>query len=160
MPDRYVQLPNGSYLQWPEGVSAATFKAKTTSLMGQQTPTEQPNRVNDTMGKITGISAYHPKTGLAGIEEKLSNWQQQLSEFAGRGTSKDMGDLMTSPALGAMKVGQGLSEVPQGKVWKGVKDVAGGGIQAAELPSLFFAPEEAGAAKGLLPSTEKAGKLL
>lgn len=35
MPDRYVQLPNGSYLQWPEGVSAATFKAKATKLMGQ-----------------------------------------------------------------------------------------------------------------------------
>lgn len=34
MADRYVQLPNGSYLQWPEGVSAATFKAKATKLMG------------------------------------------------------------------------------------------------------------------------------
>ena len=34
MSSRYVQLPNGSYLEWPEGVSAATFKAKATKIMG------------------------------------------------------------------------------------------------------------------------------
>ena len=25
---RYVEMPNGSYLEWPEGVSAEDFKAK------------------------------------------------------------------------------------------------------------------------------------
>ena len=159
MPDRYVQLPNGSYLHWPEGVSAATFKAKATKLMGPQVPTEQPNRVNESMGKITGISAYHPKTGLAGIEEKMANWQQQLSEFAGRGTSKAMGDLVASPGLGTMRVGQGLSEIPQGKVWKGTKDIVGGGLEASKLPGLFLMPEGMGVAKGLLPSTEKGAEL-
>jgi hypothetical protein len=31
---RYVQLPNGSYLEWPEGISAEEFKTKAAKLMG------------------------------------------------------------------------------------------------------------------------------
>ena len=42
MADRYVQLPNGSYLQWPEGVSAAEFKAKAQKVMGSQKASETP----------------------------------------------------------------------------------------------------------------------
>ena len=36
MPSRYVQLPNGSYLEWPDGVSAADFKTKAQKLMAGQ----------------------------------------------------------------------------------------------------------------------------
>lgn len=167
MADRYVQLPNGSYLQWPEGVSAETFKAKATKLMGTQAPEAPTNKVNDSMGKITGISAYHPKTGLAGIEEKLGDWRQRLSEFANKGAgsfkvgnTSDIGDLMASGPMGALRVGKGASEVPQGKVWKGTKDIVGGAAEAGTIPGMLFTPEGVGAAKGLLPSTEKAGQLL
>jgi hypothetical protein len=38
MAERYVQLPNGSYLEWPEGVSAADFKAKAQKLIGGPSP--------------------------------------------------------------------------------------------------------------------------
>lgn len=167
MADRYVQLPNGSYLQWPEGVSAETFKAKATKLMGTQAPEVPTNKVNDSMGKITGISAYHPKTGLAGIEEKLGDWRQRLSEFANKGAgsykvgnTSDIGDLMASGPMGALRVGKGASEVPQGKIWKGTKDIVGGAAEAGTIPGMLFTPEGVGAAKGLLPSTEKAGQLL
>jgi hypothetical protein len=166
VPDRYVQLPNGSYLQWPEGVSAATFKAKATKLMGEK-PSTPPDRVSDSVGKITGISAYHPKTGLAGIEEKMGDWRQQLSEFANKGAgsykvgnTSDIGDFMASGPMGLLRAGKGVSEIPQGKIWQGVKDVAGGGMEAATIPSMMFAPEGAGFAKNLLPSTEKAGKMI
>src|ERR1035441_9850540 len=118
MSSRYVELPNGSYLEWPEGVSANTFKAKATKLMGSK-PTETPNRVNDSMGKIEGISAYHPQTGLAGIEGKLSDWRQQLSEFANKGAgsfkvgnTSEIGDFMASGPMGVLKAAKGASEVP------------------------------------------------
>src|ERR1019366_3548959 len=31
---RYVQLPNGSYMEWPQGVSAEDFKAKAATVGG------------------------------------------------------------------------------------------------------------------------------
>lgn len=167
MSSRYVELPNGSYLEWPEGVSAATFKAKATKLGLAPKESESPNRVNESMGKITGISAYHPKTGLAGIEEKMGDWRQQLSEFANRGSgsfkvgnTSEIGDFMASGPLGVMRTAKGVSEVPQGKLWKGTKDIVGGGMEAMTIPGLMVAPEAAGAAGNMLPSTEKAGSLL
>ena len=42
MPTRYVQLPNGKYLEWPEGVSAADFKAKAQKLAVPETPGLEP----------------------------------------------------------------------------------------------------------------------
>jgi hypothetical protein len=44
---RYVQLPNGTYLEWPENVTADQFKAKALKVMGQsynsvQRPTIEP----------------------------------------------------------------------------------------------------------------------
>ena len=39
---RYVELPNGSYLEWPEGVSAADFKAKAQRLLGPRPGTAHP----------------------------------------------------------------------------------------------------------------------
>ena len=165
MSSRYVELPNGSYLEWPEGVSAATFKAKATKLMGGQS--SAPNRVNESMGKVTGISAYHPKTGLAGIEEKLGDWRQQLSEFANKGAgsykvgnTSEIGDFMASAPLGVMRAAKGASEVPQGKVWEGVKDVVGGGMEAMTMPSMFIAPERSAASKVAPVEVKAAAKIL
>jgi hypothetical protein len=168
MSSRYVALPNGSYMEWPEGVSAATFKAKATKAMGT-TPT--PNKVNESMGNITGISAYHPKTGLAGIEEKLGDWRQQLSEFANRGSgsykvgnTSEIGDLMASVPLGAIRAAKGVQEAEQGEKWKGAKNTVGGVQEALTIPALAMlmanplgGPMMAGK---MLPSTEKAGKLI
>jgi hypothetical protein len=155
MTDRYVQLPNGSYLQWPEGVPAATFKAKATKLMGESAK-PQPSVPNGT------ISAYKPD-----IPQRLEDLRQRLSEFANRGSgsykvgqTSEIGDLMASGPLGLLRMGKGAAEVPQGKEWQATKDIVGGGIEAAKIPSMMFAPEGAGFTKGLLPSTEKAGKLL
>ena len=97
----------------------------------------------------------------------LPIWRQQLSELANRGAgsykvgnTSEIGDFMASAPLGVMRAAKGVSEVPQGKVWKGTKDVVGGGMEAMTMPSMMFAPEGAGAAGKMLPSTEKAGKLL
>jgi hypothetical protein len=154
MSDRYVQLPNGSYLQWPEGVPAATFKAKATKLMGESAK-PQPSVTNGT------ISAYKPT-----MEQKFDDLRQKLSEFANRGSGSfkagdtGIGDFMASPLLGLLRATKGSAEIQGGKPWQGAKDIAGGGMEAGTIPSLMFAPEGAGFAKGLLPSTEKAGKLL
>src|SRR5580693_9297637 len=75
VPDRYVQLPNGSYLQWPEGVSAATFKAKATKLMGE-------NRTSSPNVATGSISAEKPATGFA----KTEQWSQQLINDLQHGT--------------------------------------------------------------------------
>jgi hypothetical protein len=156
---RYVQMPNGSYLEWPEGVSAAEFKAKAAKIGTAPKQTEM--NPNDRLWSGTqSFSAYHPKTGLAGIEEKLGDWRQRLSEFAARGQGKGVGDFMASAPLGALRVAKGTSEIPQGKIWEGTKNVLGGAAEAATMPSMFFAPEATSAASKLLPSTEKAGKLL
>jgi hypothetical protein len=158
---RYVQLPNGSYLEWPEGVSAATFKAKATKLGLAPKAEETPNRVNESMGKIEGISAYHPKTGLVGVEEQMEDARQRLRRFAGTGVMPTaIGDLMASVPLGGMKVNESLVRLLEGKPWKATKDAVGGTLEALQLPSMFIAPEVSGAVKGLLPSTAKAGKLL
>ena len=68
--------------------------------------------------------------------------------------------LFNSPITGPTRMVKGGAEGAQGKVWKGTKDVVGGALETGELPGMFFAPEGAGAARGLLPSTEKAGKML
>jgi hypothetical protein len=42
MPTRYVQLPNGKYLEWPEGVSASDFKAKASRIIQTERPAGLP----------------------------------------------------------------------------------------------------------------------
>ena len=112
MPDRYVQLPNGAYLQWPEGVSADTFKAKATKLMGTQ-PQAEHNPNERTWSGVESIGAAHPKTGLAGIEEKLGGMRERLSQFASRGSGtykvgdRGVGDFMASAPLGGLRAAKG-----------------------------------------------------
>ena len=44
MPTRYVKLPNGSYMEWPDGVSAEEFKAKASRAMGTASTTRADAR--------------------------------------------------------------------------------------------------------------------
>jgi hypothetical protein len=64
------------------------------------------------------------------------------------GNSEALGDFMASLPLGLLKVGKGTTELapqviggPKGRTVQGLKDVIGGGIQAAQIPSAFVAPE-------------------
>src|ERR1700678_1713162 len=94
MPDRYVQLPNGSYLQWPEGVSAATFKAKATKLMGPSLPvstrkaadlplpTAQPpkpfmSRLSDYVSQIAQSTAKTPGSVIDSARNYYKEGEQQ-----------------------------------------------------------------------------------
>jgi hypothetical protein len=166
MPDRYVQLPNGSYLQWPDGVSAATFKAKATKLMGSSPKSSEPNPNDRIWSGVEGVSAYHPKTGLAGIEETLGNARERLRQFANRGSgsykvgeTSDVADLMASAPSGVMRALKGTSEVPQGKVWQGTKDIVGGAMEAGTIPSMVLAPES-GVSKAAPVEVRAAAKML
>ena len=111
---------------------------------------------------VGSISAYKPD-----LAQKLADWRQQLSEFANRGAgsykvgnTSAIADFMASAPMGALRMAKGGVEAGKGKVWQGTKDLAGGALEAGTIPSLLFAPEGTAAAKRLLPSTEKAGKLL
>jgi hypothetical protein len=158
MPQRYVQLPNGSYLEWPENVSADEFKAKALKVMGQ-TPAAPETAVDKMFPEGGTVSAPHPRTGLAGMEDSLSSLRTRLSAFAQKGVGPGVGDFMESLPLGLLKMAKGGTEVPQGKVWKGTKDMVGGGLEASTIPASFVAPEASEAAGKLLPSTERAGQL-
>lgn len=75
---------------------------------------------------ITGIGTVLKKLGAHGVYS---------------GNSQAVGDFMASMPLGLARVGQGAAEVPQGQLWQGTKDIVGGGLQAATMPSAFAAPE-------------------
>jgi hypothetical protein len=98
------------------------------------------------------------------------------------GAPERVGEYMASLPLGLLKTVKGGGELAQGKVLPGVKDVAGGALQAATMPSAFVGGPEAGlvgqgglatravstAAKGaraasdtvgeFIPSAERAGE--
>ena len=55
------------------------------------------------------------------------------------GNSQEVGDFMGSLPLGLAKMTKGGAEVTQqGKTWQGTKDVVGGTLQAATIPSAFM----------------------
>jgi hypothetical protein len=65
------------------------------------------------------------------------------------GNSKAVGDFMASLPLGLARVAQGTGEVApgsQGSTWQGMKDIAGGAIQASTMPAAIGSPVEAEAA--------------
>jgi hypothetical protein len=131
---------------------------------------------------VGSISAVKPPSGTGG---KVEQWAQQLINDLKHGTDitgagsflkkmgaqplhagqpAGVGDLLSSPYLGPMRMVKGGAEGAQGKLWKGTKDVVGGGMEAATIPAMMMmmanpmgGPIMAGK---ILPSTEKAGKLL
>lgn len=157
MPPRYVQLPNGSYLEWPEGVSAAEFKAKAGRYTGAKTSNVRPDTAVDKMfPQGATVSAPHPRTGLAGIEDSLSDLRTRLSMSAQKGVGQGTGDAMASPALGLMKMMQAPLEAAQGHPLKALGKGVGGMGEASKLYGALLPEAPVGE---LLPSTEKAGQL-
>src|ERR1700723_359223 len=58
MPSRYVQMPNGSYLEWPENVSAAEFKAKASRFATPQLPVSTRGPSNMPLPVPSGPKPY------------------------------------------------------------------------------------------------------
>jgi len=157
---RYVQLPNGSYLEWPEGVSADEFKAKALKVMGQPASNVRPDTAVDKMFPAGAtVSAPHSRTGLAGIEDELSNLRTQLSMRAQKGVGQGAGDFMMSLPLGLLRAAKSAPDILQGKPWQATKDLVGGGLEAGTIPLSFIAPESAGKAKASV-ALEDAAKVI
>lgn len=104
------------------------------------------------------FSAYHPKEGLAGVEEKFNDIRQRLSEHAARGVGQGTGDFMASLPLGVLKAAKSLPQLGQGKFWEALKSSVGGLSEAATIPAAFVAPEAG--ELGPSASLRRAGALL
>ena len=106
---------------------------------------------------ITGVGTVLKKMGAHGVYS---------------GNPEAVGDFMASLPLGLLRATKGAGEVTQsGQTWQGTKDIVGGGLQAATIPSAFIAPQGAeaaaaapgkvaGAISKALPSFERAGEAL
>jgi hypothetical protein len=135
---------------WTE-VSAPTAPAKGLPPPPRATPGAE---------SITGLSATPKPTGVA---EKAERWLGDAANdvrygtgttVVGRGLKKmgaegtamgappEVGEFMASPELGTLRAAKGAMELPQeGKRWQGTKDVVGGAMQAAQIPSSVLVPE-------------------
>ena len=75
---------------------------------------------------------------------------------------------MGSPVLGTLRAAQGATQIPQGRVWEGTKNVVGGALEAGQIPAAFMGgpAAEAGAegastvAGKVFGDAEKAGSSL
>lgn len=61
---RYVQLPNGSYMEWPEGISAEEFKAKAAKVGSAP---DQPESDSGTFGGAVGNVLSRVGSNIAGM---------------------------------------------------------------------------------------------
>jgi len=136
--------------------------------------------------QITGISAEPAPSGwrdsVAKWADNVSNDIKYGTDVTGVGTvlkkmgahgvysgePQAVGDFMASLPLGLARMTKGGAEVTQpGQTWQGTKDIVGGGLQAATIPSAFMGgpaaetgAEVAGAATSkLFGNVERAGKL-
>jgi len=83
------------------------------------------------------------------------------------GEPEAVGNYMGSPVLGTLRAAQGATQIPQGKVWEGTKNVVGGALEAGQIPMAFMGgpATEAGAegastvAGKVFGDAEKAGQL-
>jgi len=153
---RYVQLPGGSYLEWPQGVSAEEFRAKAAKVVASPPPakTTAVDKMfpTPTADAPVTVSRPHPRTGLPGAEDTLGNLRTHLSQFAQKGVGQGAGDFMMSLPLGLLKMAKGGTEIPQGKFLRGGGDILGGAAEAATIPGGFMAPEASEAIGRVLPA--------
>ena len=54
------------------------------------------------------------------------------------GEPESVGNYMGSPVLGTLRAAEGATQIPQGKVWEGTKNVVGGALQAGQIPAAFM----------------------
>lgn len=85
MPDRYVQLPNGSYLEWPDGVSADDFKAKAQKAMGSSSTGNTPiaasggrTATGESAPNDTRNAAQRYLDNLITPDARREEWQSRL----------------------------------------------------------------------------------
>jgi len=164
VPSPMATSPTGA-IPPPPGYTAADI----VPTQAPQPQPHDPNaRFNSPVGTITGgtISATPQPTTYLG---RFGQWAENVSNDIKNGTdntgigtvlkkmgnhgvysgnSEALGDFMASLPLGLLKVGKGTTELapqviggPKGRTVQGLKDVIGGGLQAAQIPSAFVAPE-------------------
>jgi hypothetical protein len=157
----------------PQGATSGGTPIPQGAQVGGQAPTPQAT-----------ISAVKEPTTFIG---KFGRWAENVSNDLKYGTDETgigtvlkkmgahgvynghpeaVGDFMASLPLGLLKMAKGTSELtpevmggPQGKTMQGLKDVVGGGLQAATMPAAFVAPEAGEAGAELAgEATEAAGQ--
>ena len=141
-------------------------QAPTATISAMPQPQGVGASIANAMSDFAGDLRYGSNTTLAGRALHAVG-MQPLS--AGQG--EQVGDFMGSLPLGASRAVQGGGELATpGQRWQGTKDVVGGTLQAATIPSAFVAPEGADMAAngvgsavdrvaGMIPSTERAKQM-
>jgi hypothetical protein len=135
------------------GLDFSDLGAKSISSAPIEAQSAQPQQ------PIGSISAVHEPNSWAG---KAQRWADNVSNDIKYGTDltgigsvlkkmgahgvysgnpEAVGDFMASLPLGLLKAGKGSSEVAQGKMWQGTKDIVSGGLQASTMPASFVSPE-------------------
>lgn len=145
-----VQGPDGNLYQFPYGTTKeaaiAYFKKKGIGAPSFGTP-------------IRSEAKLSPRTGTGGFLENVeadirggtgATWLGRLLKKMGAkgteyGVSKEAGEFISSPALGAVHTAQGAAMLPQ-HPWEGLKKTVSGVAEAGTIPGLLAAaPEEGGA---------------
>jgi hypothetical protein len=135
-----ITVPSASAAPAPS--ASGTLKASPMATM--QAP-EQPKNAFDHIQQWANNVADDLRYGTdrTGIGSLLKHMGAPGLES---GTTPGVADFMGSIPLGTLKMIKGGAEflnpeATPGKLWQGTKDVAGGGLQAATIPSAFVAPE-------------------
>lgn len=145
---------------------------------GKLVGAEQPVRALSLSG--AKLSAPSQPTGIL---NKAENWLSDvgsdiregtlrtmpgrvLSALGAKGTSygnsPDVGDYMASPIQGPIRMAQGATQIPQGKIVEGAKNIGGGALDTMQIPGAFMGgPGVSKAATVIdeaIPSTARAGQ--
>jgi hypothetical protein len=177
-----------------DGSSAPAAPIDFSSIGGKQVSQgaaqEQAPPPGQTPGasNITGISAQPQDKSIG---DKLSTWASNVADDIKNGTDKTgvgtvlqklgahgvyngnsqaVGDFMASLPLGLARMAKGAGEVTPGSqasTWQGTKDVVGGAMDAATIPSAFLGGPAAegsaaaadAAASKVFGNAERAGQL-
>ncbi len=113
---RYVELPNGSYMEWPEGVSAAEFKAKAARVMGGPRPgTTHPELAESSPVDIGTADRAMRGLGNVGIGVakgvgSMLNEAGKLTPF-GSPLSSRREEKYLAPSTTGQKIGKGVADV-------------------------------------------------
>jgi len=143
---------------------------------------QQPQKysVVDAATREPDVMMAAPSRGVGGFLQDAEDDLRQggnrtivghlLGELQGRGNegytglragvSPGVAEFMGSPELGTVKMARGAHDLVTGSPWRGAKELAGGALQAFEIPSLIAGPGVADAAMDAIPSAARAGRTL
>src|ERR1700678_262090 len=147
-PGQIPPPPSGSIVDFDPS-SGGRPQTSTATISAGQEPTTYLGKFGRWAENVANDIKYGTDhTGIGTVLQKMG------AHGVYNGNSDAVGDFMASLPLGLLKMGKGSSEVapeviggPQGKTWQGLKDVVGGGFQAATIPAAFVAPEESALSK-------------